>query len=280
LRNRRLSPEQLVAGLEPRGDIGLAHEYWYQGGYPEPWLTSDPEFRRQWAEQYLQTYLQRDVKALFPGLDPQRFRRFLEMLGGLSGRILNYSEIARALGVSQPTVRDYIDVAHGTFVWRTIPAYSRDTVKRIVKHPRGYVRDSGLLHRLLRIPDVDALLSLPQMGASWEGMVIEEILRRFAALGIPAATFNAARTVHQGVELGGAVDLVRDVSGPGAGDTITSWSQHALPFYDQSTPRSGMKMIHCFDASSTHMTIAGFTGWIISTAPGTSATTQVTAVWA
>jgi predicted AAA+ superfamily ATPase len=186
LRNRRLSPEQLVAGLEPRGEIGLAHEYWYQGGYPEPWLTSDPEFRRQWAEQYLQTYLQRDVKALFPGLDPQRFRRFLEMLGGLSGRILNYSEIARALGVSQPTVRDYIDVAHGTFVWRTIPAYSRDTVKRIVKHPRGYLRDSGLLHRLLRIPDVDALLSHPQMGASWEGMVIEEILRRFAALGIPA----------------------------------------------------------------------------------------------
>ena len=184
LTDRRLGPAALIEGLELRGDIAAAHAYWFQGGYPEPWLVPDPAFRSDWAEQYLQTYLQRDVKALFPGLDDIRFRRFVEMLGGLSGRVLNYSEVARALGVSQPTARDYLDIAHGTFVWRTIPAYIRDTVKRVVKHPRGYLRDSGLLHRLLRIPDREALLSHPQMGASWEGMVTEEILRQLGAQGV------------------------------------------------------------------------------------------------
>ena len=185
LADPKLGPAALIEGLEPRGDLTAAHEYWFQGGYPEPWLVPDPGFRSDWAEHYLQTYLRRDVKALFPGLDDIRFRRFVEMLGGLSGRVLNYSEVARALGISQPTARDYLDIAHGTFVWRTIPAYSRDTVKRVVKHPRGYLRDSGLLHRLLRIPDREALLSHPQMGASWEGMVTEEILRQLGARGVP-----------------------------------------------------------------------------------------------
>ena len=107
------------------------------------------------------------------------------MLGGLSGRVLNYAEVARALNMSQPTARDYFDIAHGTFLWRAIPAYARDVVKRVVKHPKGYLRDSGLLHALLRIPDAEALLSHPQMGASWEGMVVEEILRQLNMLGAP-----------------------------------------------------------------------------------------------
>jgi predicted AAA+ superfamily ATPase len=124
------------------------------------------------------------VKRLFPGLDELRYRRFLELLGGLSGRIINFAEVARALGASQPTARDYFEIANGTFIWRAIPAYTRDTLKRVVKHPRGYVRDSGLLHTLLRVPDADALLTHPQMGASWEAMVVEELLRRMNALGV------------------------------------------------------------------------------------------------
>lgn len=102
----------------------------------------------------------------------------------LPGRILNYAETARALAVSQPTARDYFDIAQGTFVWRRLPAFSRDSVKRLVRHPRGYLRDSGLLHALLRIPDLEALLSHPQAGASWEGMVVEEVLRQLAAGGV------------------------------------------------------------------------------------------------
>jgi uncharacterized protein len=179
----RTKPPDLIEGLEARADIALAHEFWFRGGFPEPWMNPGGEFHKRWVEQYLQTYLYRDVKRLFPGLDELRFRRFVEMLGGLSGRVLNYAEAARVLSVSQPTARDYFEIAHGTFLWRRIPAYSRDVLKRVVKHPRGYLRDSGLLHALLRIPDADALLSHPQMGASWEGMVVEEILRQLNTLG-------------------------------------------------------------------------------------------------
>jgi len=184
LQERKCGPQDLIEGLAPRGDLALAHEFWFRGGYPEPWLNPGDAFRSHWTEQYVQSYLFRDVKRLFPGLDELRYRRFLELLGGLSGRIINFAEVARALGVSQPTARDYFEIAHGTFIWRTVPAYTRDTLKRVVKHPRGYVRDTGLLHTLLRIPDAEALLTHPQMGASWEGMVVEEVLHRMNALGV------------------------------------------------------------------------------------------------
>ncbi|MEP6832273.1 MAG: ATP-binding protein [Gemmatimonas sp.] len=179
------APADLIDQLAARGTPRQLQRYWFDGGFPEPWLETAPKFRSRWVEQYIQTYILRDVKRLFPGLDDVRFRRFLEMLGGLSGRILNYADIARALGVSQPTAHDYVEIAHGTFVWRTVPAYTKNAVKRVVKHPRGYLRDSGLLHALLRIPDSDALLSHPQVGASWEGMVVEEVLRQLHAMGEP-----------------------------------------------------------------------------------------------
>ncbi|MFM9967126.1 MAG: ATP-binding protein [Burkholderiales bacterium] len=184
LQDRKAGPEDLIDQLKPRGELSRARDFWFRGGYPEPWLDRKASFRAHWVEQYIQSYLYRDVKRLFPGLDDVRFRRFLEMLGGLSGRVLNYADVARALSVSQPTVRDWFDIAHGTFMWRTIPAYSKNVVKRVVKHPRGYLRDSGLLHALMYIPDANALLSHPQMGASWEGMVAEEILRQLSADGV------------------------------------------------------------------------------------------------
>ena len=202
LQDRKASPTDLIEGLKPRGELTRAHEFWFRGGFPEPWLNPGEQFQTRWVEQYIQTYLFRDVKRLFPGLDDVRFRRFLEMLGGLSGRVLNYAEVARALGVSQPTTRDYFDIAHGTFLWRAIPAYTRDVVKRVVKHPKGYLRDSGLLHALLHIPDGDALFSHPQMGASWEGIVVEEILRQLSALGV-AHAYSYYRT-----GAGAEVDLV------------------------------------------------------------------------
>ena len=202
LLDRHASPTDLIAGLGPRGDVATLHDFWFRGGFPEPWLNTNPSFRTRWIEQYIQTYLLRDVKRLFPGLDDLRFRRFLEMLGGLSGRILNVAEVARALGVSQPTARDYFDIAHGTFVWRTVPAYSRNVVKRVVKHPRGYLRDTGLLHALLRVPDLGALLSHPQVGVSWEAMVVEEILRQLNATG---ASFDYSYYRTGG---GAEVDLV------------------------------------------------------------------------
>jgi predicted AAA+ superfamily ATPase len=202
LQHRTAKPADLITGLGARADPRLAQRFWFRGGFPEPWLARAQAFRGHWIEQFLQTYLYRDVKGLFPGLDEVRFRRFLGLLGGLSGRVISYADAARALAVSQPTARDYFEIAHGTFIWRRVPAYAHNAMKRLVRHPRGYLRDSGLLHALLRIPDLEALLSHPQMGASWEGMVVEEIVRQLNALGT-AFEYSYYRT-----GAGAEVDLV------------------------------------------------------------------------
>lgn len=180
---KRVHVRDFISKLKPLGSIQDVHEFWFKGGYPEPWLKKGKRFHSVWMNQYISTYLFRDVSKLFPGINENRFRLFVQLLAGLSGNIINYSDVARSLGVSQPTARDYFNIADGSFLWRTIPAYTRNTLKRIVKHPKGYFRDSGLLHYLLRIPDVDLLTSHPVIGRSWEGMVIEEIIRGLNATG-------------------------------------------------------------------------------------------------
>ena len=195
-------PERFVNQLRPRSAIEALHEYWLWGGFPQPWVEGGNRFRQVWMEQYVQTYLHRDIGALFPGLNRNRFRRFIQSLAGLSGTILNYAEVGRALDVSQPTARDYFEIADGSFLWRTIPAFTQTARKRVVKRPRGYMRDSGLLHHLLRISDLDLLLGHPQMGRSWEGMIVEQILRGLGAAGIPCE-YSHYRTAN-----GAEVDLV------------------------------------------------------------------------
>ncbi len=198
--------EAFVRGPRLSLSVQEVHRYWLRGGYPEPWIRNSDRFHRAWMENYALTYLQRDVARLFPGLNAEAFRMFLQLLAGLSGTVINYSDVARTLGVSQPTVRQYFRIAHGTFLWRHLPAFAASPIRRTVRHPRGYLRDSGLLHHLLRIADLDALLSHPRMGASWEGMLIEQILRSLAAQGVAheASYYRAA---------GGAeVDLV--LTGP------------------------------------------------------------------
>ncbi len=198
----RMKTRELIDGLQPRGTVREAHDYWFRGGYPEPWLAGNERFYRRWTDQYVESYLNRDIARLFPNLNQVRFRQFLGMMSGLSGEVLNYAEVARNLQVSQPTARDYFEIAHGTFLWRRLPAYDRNVRKRVVKHPKGYMRDSGLLHRLLRIPDLDALLSHPRCGRSWEGMVVEELLRQFNALGEPVQAY------HYRTSGGAEIDLV------------------------------------------------------------------------
>lgn len=198
----KVSPEYFIRGLNPRLSVADLHRYWLHGGYPEPWLAKSKRFRQVWAQQYVKTYVERDVARLFPGLNRERFRTFVRMLAGLSGSIINYADVARALNVSQPTAKDYFEIAHGSFLWRTLPAFERRTLKRLVRHPRGYLRDSGLLHHLLRIPDQASLLSHPAGGASWEGMVIENILRGLEGTGLAYEAF------HYRTGGGAEIDLV------------------------------------------------------------------------
>ena len=199
---RRAKAKEWVRDLRPRATLREIHDYWWRGGFPEPWLAKGRDLHRDWMDQYIQTYIQRDVLRLFPGLNQDRFRLFTQLLAGLSGTVINFSDAARALGVSPPTIRDYFEIAHGSFLWRTLPPYEKKALKRVVRHPRGHLRDSGVLHHLMRLPDQKALLSHPQMGFSWEGMVTEEIIRGLNARGIS----HDAYFYRTGA--GGEVDLV------------------------------------------------------------------------
>ena len=188
----------------PAAILQKQHEFWLRGGYPEPWIRNNPRFTKLWMQNYVQTYLNRDILRLFPGLNRQKFTLFLQMLSNLSGTIINYSDLARTLGVSQPTAREYFHIAHGTFIWRHIPPYEKNAAKRIVKHPKGYLRDTGILHFFLHVTTINDLLAHPVMGRSWEGMVIEEILRGLNALGTSYDYY------HYRTGGGAEVDLILD----------------------------------------------------------------------
>lgn len=194
-------PDIVAAGM-PRLDLRQVLAHWFQGGYPEPWSNTDPEFRRLWQRNYLDTYLMRDIGALFPNLNRDRFRQFIQLLCNLSGTLMNNAEIARSLGVSEPTVRDWLAIADGTYLWRHLPASDRSPHKQLVRHPKGWLRDSGLAHRLLQIPDADGLATHPLAGRSWEAYAGELLLRGFAAAGIQVTPS------HYRTRGGAEVDLV------------------------------------------------------------------------
>ncbi len=177
-------PINSFLNLIPNVSITEVHDYWFKGGYPEPWIKNSPRFTKLWQQNYFQTYINRDIRRLFPNLNIQKYNLFLRLLANLSGSVINYSNAATSLGVSQPTAREYFHIADGTFIWRHIPPYEKNAVKRVVKHPKGYLRDTGLLHFLLHINTIDDLLAHPIMGHSWEALVIENIIRGLNVQGI------------------------------------------------------------------------------------------------
>jgi len=195
-------PVELVAAATPRLSLAQVLQYWFEGGFPEPWLSGDAQFRRLWHRNYLDTYLLRDIAALFPNLNRDRYRQLIQVLGHVSGSILNNAEIGRTLGVSEPTVRDWLAIAHSTYLWRHVPAWDRSPHKQLVRHPKGYLRDSGMLHRLLQVADADALATHPLNGRSWEGLVVENLLRGFENAGLHMQPF------HYRTRGGAEIDLI------------------------------------------------------------------------
>jgi predicted AAA+ superfamily ATPase len=148
--------------------------HWLAGGFPEA-LRGD---FRSWWEPYLDTVLQRDLAAY--GLRPNAIflRRLLTMLAAQQGGLLNLSAIGNSLGVNYHTVQHGLDLLEGVFLIRRLPPYFRNIRKRLVKSPRVFIRDSGLLHHLLNISTPHDLDNHPHRGASWEGFVIEDLIRR------------------------------------------------------------------------------------------------------
>jgi uncharacterized protein len=155
---------------------------WLLGGYPEPLLNAQQNgFYASWMENYRATYLNRDIAKLFPRLNNLAYRRFLYMLSQLSGTILNRSDCARSVEVSEKTIREYLTIAEGTYLWRQLLSFEKAIEKSIIKMPKGYLRDTGLLHDLLGINTLDKLYHHHQVATSFEGFVIEELLKGLGA---------------------------------------------------------------------------------------------------
>jgi len=168
---------------------------WLRGGFPRSFLSRTQEESLRWRNQFVQTFLERDLPQLGISIPAQALRRFWAMVAHYHGNIWNAAEPARSLGVSEPTVRRYLDLLTGVFLVRQLPPWHENLGKRQVKAPKVYVRGSGLLHALLGIRTDAELLHHPKCGASWEGYAIEETLNLVQPDG---AYFWAT---HQGAEL-------------------------------------------------------------------------------
>ena len=149
---------------------------WTRGGYPLSFLATSDEKSLRWREAFIATYLERDIPQLGIRVPATMLRRFWTMVAHHHGNLWNSSAIANALGVSSPAASRYLDILCDTFIVRQLAPFSTNLKKRLVKSPKIYVRDSGLLHALLGIQNHEQLQGHPVIGASWEGMVIEQIL--------------------------------------------------------------------------------------------------------
>jgi uncharacterized protein len=184
-----------IASVET--STGWLDTRWLRGGFPRALLATDQAGSREWTDAFIRTYLERDLPQLGINLPALTLRRFWTMLAHYHGQTWNGSELARALGVSDKTVSRYLDILEGTFMAFRLPPWHTNLGKREVKAPKVYVSDTGILHRLLGVGGLDDLLAHPKCGASWEGFMVHEIIRRTGAQRGEAFFWGA----HTGAEL-------------------------------------------------------------------------------
>lgn len=175
---------------------------WLRGGFPDSFLAVDEAASVEWREEFIGTYLERDIPLLGPRIPAETLRRFWTMLAHEQGTLLNAASVAGAIGVSGQTVGRYLDLMVDLLLVRRLQPWSKNAGKRLVRSPKVYVRDSGLVHALLGLRDLDAVLGHPVTGGSWEGFVIENLLAA-APSGTSACFYRTA--------VGAEIDLVLDL---------------------------------------------------------------------
>jgi predicted AAA+ superfamily ATPase len=149
---------------------------WTRGGFPEAVLAESDSHSFDWRSDFIRTFLERDIPQFGFTIPAVTMRRFWTMLAHYHGQMLNASKFGQALGVSHPTISKYLDIMAQTFMVRILPPLMANIKKRLVKTPKAYLRDAGILHALLEIENIEDLLGHPIAGASWEGWCIEQIL--------------------------------------------------------------------------------------------------------
>lgn len=188
-----------VGEIKPE-HVGLAN-FWLRGGYPLSWLAESDEASIAWRESFILTHLERDIPAFGIRIPGPTLHRFWQMLAHLHGQMWNASRLASGFGVSAPTVQHYLEILEATYMVRRLPPLQVNLGKRLVKSPKIYLRDSGLLHALLGIRSLDELAGHPVVGPSWEGWVLEQI----AQLLSPQWTLSFYRTAT-----GAEIDVVAE----------------------------------------------------------------------
>jgi hypothetical protein len=156
-------------------------------------------------ENYIENYLKRDIRELFPKINLHNFRTFLSLLAQFSGHQINMANIARALEVSIPTIKGYLDIIHQTFIWRNLQSFEKNPLKKVQKANKGFFRDQGILHYFLKIKTLNDLLIHPVAGFSFESFVTEEIIRGFKSTMETQLDFSYYRTIDKS-----EVDLIVD----------------------------------------------------------------------
>lgn len=189
--------------LKPSLHHNQIKQVFLKGGYPEPVLAKNQKKYKLWLENYFKTYIERDIRGLFPKLDIVRYRRFISMLSSLAGTVINRSDLGRSVNVTETSIRDYLEIATGTFLWRNYLSYEKSFSKSIIKMPRGSFRDTGLLHFLQKIHDQQSLDSSPYVGRFFENFVCEEIIKALNSLMITNWDYFYFRTKH-----GFEIDLI------------------------------------------------------------------------
>jgi uncharacterized protein len=173
---------------------------WLRGGLPESFLSASDEASLRWRQQFIRTLLTRDIPQLGITIPSEQLRRFWLMLAHYHGQTWNASEIAGSLGVTYKTAQRYLDVLDGAFMVRALPSWTENLGKRVRKAPKVYLRDSGLLHALLGIRSIPELQGHPKLGASWEGLALEHVLRALRA--------EPGEAFHWGTHGGAELDLL------------------------------------------------------------------------
>lgn len=187
-------------GATPQGQETL----WTRGGYPRSYLAPDGTASLEWRRAFIRTFLERDLPQFGIRVPAPTLRRFWSMAAHHHGRIWNGSTFAQSLDISVPTAKHHLDILQRTFILRVLEPFLPNLKKRLVKSPKIYFRDSGLLHEALDLPDMDSLSGHPSVGASWEGFAIEQIIRRAPMF----SRFHYYRT-----QAGAEVDLVESRPG-------------------------------------------------------------------
>ena len=188
--------------LEVDGDA--REKLWIRGGFPDSFLADSDDASAVWRENFVRTYLERDIPQLGPRVPAETLRRFWTMLAHMQGAALNAAHLARGLAVDGKTIARYLDLLVDLLLVRRLPPFHANVGKRLVKSPKVYVRDSGIVHALLGLDDREAVLGHPVAGGSWEGFVLENLL---------GAAPERAKAWFYRTAAGAEIDLVLEMPG-------------------------------------------------------------------